>query len=981
MTVEFRNLVYSWKYDANRDEKPEECIPWQLQKLFLYLEMSQRRSVETKGITGSFGWADADAFEQHDVQELLRLLFDALEAALPEQQKRSLQHLFGGKMEDFIACKECDYKSSRESDFYDIAIPIKGKGSLEKAIQDFLEPEILDGKNLFDCTGCQKKTEALKGLTLNSLPDILTLQLMRFDYDYNTMRRIKINERCSFPFWLDMAPFLGPKNGRQTDVKANVDSDPDAMEVETSQPVLDENSPFLYELYAVMIHSGSALGGHYYAYLKSLKSKKWYCFNDSNVRDAKESDIEGAFGDDVSSEQSVVRSTHFGTNAYMLLYRRVSSLGSNPEVSLERTDVADIIAEIEKDNSAIEVQRKEAEERRNRIHVHVYEGEHMHDIETSLTATLPTLLQAVHERLVNTVPLDRMRLREYKSYAQIIRAPLEAPSSEETLGQLNLYTNCELFVETRKENEEFEVYDPAAMLIYVHWFEGETAVLPPSIRVNIDKTATVKALKEHLHKKHGYAEAASLRLWHHSAHGMSDELDEDAKVLRTDFGLTEGGHVLAEMAIPSDSSEVLTASKDSLDNSHVAAFIEREKNVIMISFNSPELWKGNDYEPSEQVAEGRLSIVADKRWTLLQLREAIAEKLAMNPLDFKIYEGKYSKKELKDGSKLLGNQLYFTDQHMLYLKLGRPMLPEEYSLHLFMNVEDAKLWKTVEVPSYIPGCDLYQKVAELAVWDPKKLRLRTKAYSRATHVISRHELSLTGSIRDRLYDGFELVVELLQVEDEYIDGQVIFALQEWTPTSLSEPRILSCDPAQLGDYLQKTIQAASPHLDCEQVEILKVWHAKIDSTTELPGVWTRVVEVTTATALHFKNGYGIVYREMQKESEADPSEASSSSENKENNNASSSLSSAPLALPAPAVGLPTNQVRGTRESSLKIRKRGEKPTSQSRSVLTSSSFTSLDTMDTSSNEANAEAETILVSVDIPRPSSTSSLDVQCDDLD
>jgi ubiquitin carboxyl-terminal hydrolase 47 len=39
----------------------------------------------------------------------------------------------------------------------------------------------------------------------------------------------------------------------------------------------------VYELYAVLIHSGSALGGHYYAYIKNMSENKWFNFNDSTV--------------------------------------------------------------------------------------------------------------------------------------------------------------------------------------------------------------------------------------------------------------------------------------------------------------------------------------------------------------------------------------------------------------------------------------------------------------------------------------------------------------------------------------------------------------------------------------------------------------------------------------------------------------------------------------------------------------------------
>lgn len=41
--------------------------------------------------------------------------------------------------------------------------------------------------------------------------------------------------------------------------------------------------PYMYELYAIMIHSGSASGGHYYAYIKDLKTEQWLCFNDQSV--------------------------------------------------------------------------------------------------------------------------------------------------------------------------------------------------------------------------------------------------------------------------------------------------------------------------------------------------------------------------------------------------------------------------------------------------------------------------------------------------------------------------------------------------------------------------------------------------------------------------------------------------------------------------------------------------------------------------
>lgn len=51
----------------------------------------------------------------------------------------------------------------------------------------------------------------------------------------------------------------------------------------TSHASTNESGPYIYELFAIMIHSGSASGGHYYAYIKDFNNGEWYCFNDQTV--------------------------------------------------------------------------------------------------------------------------------------------------------------------------------------------------------------------------------------------------------------------------------------------------------------------------------------------------------------------------------------------------------------------------------------------------------------------------------------------------------------------------------------------------------------------------------------------------------------------------------------------------------------------------------------------------------------------------
>lgn len=109
----------------------------------------------------------------------------------------------------------------------------------EEALQAFIQPETLDGPNQYFCERCKKKCDARKvtvakaggvggarvtikdshvlifclslssqGLRFLHFPYLLTLQLKRFDFDYTTMHRIKLNDRMTFPEELDMSPFI-----------------------------------------------------------------------------------------------------------------------------------------------------------------------------------------------------------------------------------------------------------------------------------------------------------------------------------------------------------------------------------------------------------------------------------------------------------------------------------------------------------------------------------------------------------------------------------------------------------------------------------------------------------------------------------------------------------------------------------------------------------------------------------------------------
>lgn len=47
--------------------------------IFVSIQTSHRTAVETTELTKSFGWDSNEAWQQHDIQELCRVMFDALE--------------------------------------------------------------------------------------------------------------------------------------------------------------------------------------------------------------------------------------------------------------------------------------------------------------------------------------------------------------------------------------------------------------------------------------------------------------------------------------------------------------------------------------------------------------------------------------------------------------------------------------------------------------------------------------------------------------------------------------------------------------------------------------------------------------------------------------------------------------------------------------------------------------------------------------
>ena len=74
-----------------------------IQRVFHRMQFGQDAASTTE-LTRSFGWNAVNAFEQHDVQEFLRVLIDKMEEKMKgTAQEKLLQELFEGKMKSYVS--------------------------------------------------------------------------------------------------------------------------------------------------------------------------------------------------------------------------------------------------------------------------------------------------------------------------------------------------------------------------------------------------------------------------------------------------------------------------------------------------------------------------------------------------------------------------------------------------------------------------------------------------------------------------------------------------------------------------------------------------------------------------------------------------------------------------------------------------------------------------------------------------------------
>lgn len=755
MTAEFRHTLYKWTYNPERDGDEQYCIPLQLQKLFGMLQLSASRAVDTVALTKSFGWEGNERFQQQDVQELCRVLFDALEECFKGHAdvENFIDDLYAGELIDYIKCMDVDYQSERKDKFLDYSVAIRPFGaeesmkSIRECIEHYLEPEILDGDNQYFAESVGRKVDAIKGLKFGSLPNVMAVQMKRFVFDFTgeSIVQKKINDKVTFPLFLDMNNYVskgkskdgeecvdefdnflqrrirelrsGKEQGDSMEKLDDKENLPDLVDcngtlipdVETPEEeqitedsfdhevdplkLVEEKGEWVYQLYAVLVHSGAISGGHYYVYIRDTSTNKWWNFNDSSVTEVSEKTVlEAQGGFTTTNAYSSASHSSYGrytsayparqvescANAYMLMYRKVTPAVMNIDFPGDDLVPDYIRAEVKRITDEAEKKRLENAERLNRITVSVMWRKKKYDIASTKTTLYKDFLQQVWAQLpINedeeelfqdlndktVVPLDRVRLRVFNTYHKVAGLPFSVQESgEKTLDLLKISFNRELFIEVKGQEDEWEYYEVDGVNILMTEFDSVSRSFKDHVVMRMPRRSTLGELRKRVTPSH--CDVDNIRLMKLSVWAYTDvkavEFVNDELTLVPQLQVFEGQKLFwEEKTGPMDESLAVEAFKN---------------NANQICVNLKD----------DRVKENKLTkVMIDKRWTLTRLRSHVRETLDLDD-EFRLCKFSPPQTEINGEVSKSLSSLGFYNGMTIVVKPGPPLLPGHFNVKVFV---------------------------------------------------------------------------------------------------------------------------------------------------------------------------------------------------------------------------------------------------------------------------------------------------------
>lgn len=202
---------------------------------------------------------DAHEYLRHAIDSMCRNSVSQYESRHPplkldasSKETTAFNHIFGGYLRSQVTCLQCKSRSNTYDHFMDFMLDIKNVITIEKALEKFTKAEELQNENAYKCPKCKKKGQATKRFSVHQPPNVVTIQLKRFEFNRFSG---KITKHIQFPENMDLRPYMSDTTGAR----------------------------LMYKLNAVLVHLGySCNSGHYFCFVRN-SNNHWYRMDDERV--------------------------------------------------------------------------------------------------------------------------------------------------------------------------------------------------------------------------------------------------------------------------------------------------------------------------------------------------------------------------------------------------------------------------------------------------------------------------------------------------------------------------------------------------------------------------------------------------------------------------------------------------------------------------------------------------------------------------
>ncbi|KRT81899.1 Peptidase [Oryctes borbonicus] len=240
-----------------------------------------------------------------------------------------VSHPFSGTLTSQLRCTECGFKSSVRYDKFEslsLALPSGmgdlgyGRHKLHQLLTNFVTPEIVSDVL---CEGCNRDrhisdppvlSRQIKILNFGKLPVCLCIHISRNTWLSSGMS--KRQDYVQFPMRLSLAAytFLQAQYQRKISAPFYTSTSEGGSPLSNSMPTSWNASSLndgewrnVYQLAAVIVHTGNAHSGHFITYRRGHQNTKWYYTSDVEIREV--------------SMDEVLQCT-----AYMLFYEKTTNM-------------------------------------------------------------------------------------------------------------------------------------------------------------------------------------------------------------------------------------------------------------------------------------------------------------------------------------------------------------------------------------------------------------------------------------------------------------------------------------------------------------------------------------------------------------------------------------------------------------------------------------------------------------------------------